>query len=123
KERISQMITAVYLKHKSYIKLILRIEEKIYQEVVLENLKDVYKVNSHIKCVLCKHVIENGKIKIGFIFRLFLVYGQISTRISVLCDLTNLLYIQNFVPSLQIGNLKEKGLKLILTLKDKVPPF
>ncbi|KAB7504990.1 hypothetical protein Anas_06034 [Armadillidium nasatum] len=59
----------------------------------------------------------------GFIFRLFLVYGQIVTRISVLCDLTNILYIQNFVPSLQIGNLKEKGLKLILTLKDKVPPF
>ncbi|KAB7499398.1 hypothetical protein Anas_08513 [Armadillidium nasatum] len=57
----------------------------------------------------------------GFIFRLFLVYGQIITRISVLCDLTSVLYIQNFVPSLQIGNLKEKGSKLILTLKDKVP--
>ncbi|KAB7499397.1 hypothetical protein Anas_08512 [Armadillidium nasatum] len=57
----------------------------------------------------------------GFIFRLFLVYGQIITRISVLCDLTSVLYIQNFVPLLQIGNLKEKGSKLILTLKDKVP--
>ncbi|KAB7503447.1 hypothetical protein Anas_12951 [Armadillidium nasatum] len=48
---------------------------------------------------------------------------KIVTRISVLCDFTNVLYIQNFIPSLQIGNLKEKGLKLILTLKDKVPPF
>ncbi|KAB7508173.1 hypothetical protein Anas_04744 [Armadillidium nasatum] len=52
-----------------------------------------------------------------------LVYGQIFTRILVLCDLTSVLYIQNFVPSLQIGNLKEKGSKPILTLKDKVPPF
>ncbi|KAB7497000.1 hypothetical protein Anas_14682, partial [Armadillidium nasatum] len=44
---------------------------------------------------------EFSILNVGFIFRLFLVYGQIITRISVLCDLTSVLYIQNFVPSLQ----------------------
>ncbi|KAB7495573.1 hypothetical protein Anas_06232 [Armadillidium nasatum] len=44
-------------------------------------------------------------------------------EVSVLCDLTNVLYSQNFIPSLQSGNLKEKGLKHSLHLKIRFPHF
>ncbi|KAB7496159.1 hypothetical protein Anas_11695 [Armadillidium nasatum] len=95
---------------------------KIYHNTVRDIKFLYFSVKSKKLIVLINKLIIIIKNR-GFIFRLFLVYGQIITRILVLCDLTSVLNIQNFVPSLQIGNLKEKGSKPILTLKDKVPPF
>ncbi|KAB7508058.1 hypothetical protein Anas_00239, partial [Armadillidium nasatum] len=74
-----------------------------------------HKRNSHIKVYCVNIVIENGKIKVVNGVSILTLdsfwYGQILTRIPVLCDFTSAFNIQNFVASVKIGNLKEKRIE------------